>query len=482
MKITPPTRVVDRPAAILLPGKRRLSVLTIEGERTYQGTRAVTQALQSLTGHCCYVLSTLSALRHTTNPMGWQCHLWKGRETRMVHHETGVSVSSLRGTLENSTNPFDELQKVLGWLSTYGVAAGSIPAMAWALFRSSLPQDYTIGFDPEISQQAFFGGRQEAPRPQVFTHMASYDIRAAYPVAQASKPYALSLRQVHVKSILDPDAAGLAECSINVPDEMPFAPVPVRIAPGMISFQHGLVKGIWPWVEVSAAMALGCEVKINRLWAPRRTADLFGAWWPMVLEGRQLPGPAGVLAKSIANSCWGQFGMTGKDRAVRTWSDESGDAFYDTPEPQRGMPHEWTAIIGAETTARVRVRMLLEGLYGNCQPVYCDTDGIIVPEGSPMPDDSGTLAGQWSVKATMPTVDIRGPQFYRWTCGAACGVDHAEWHFNCSGVAAEDAPKLFAKSAAELGPHIDWARAFDGDQNLSRLASMNRTSQVIEQW
>lgn len=481
MKVGPLVRPRHRPAAILIPSNRQLEVITAAGSTTYKGAAKVHEAMGRLTGHSCYVLKGLSKLIYTTGALSWQCHLWRGRETRMIHNASGVSVTSLRGSLDESVDPFADLSMVLDWLANYNVPAGAIPAMAWALFRSTLAHEITVGFDPEVGQAAMFGGRQEAFRPREHRNMASYDIRAAYPVAMASRPYALSLRNVHVKSVLDPDTPGIAEAIVNVPDDLPYAPLPVRIGPGHIAFQHGMVQGTWSWCELAAAKAVGCDVKIERLWAPRRTADLFSSWWPIIAEGRKLPGAAAVLAKAIGNSTWGQFGMVADQRAVRSWTSDNGRQSIDVPQPPTGLPHEWTAHIAAETTARIRARMLLEGLYSGCQPVYVDTDGIIVAEGSPMPPDSGDDDGQWRVKAVLPKVDIRGPQFYRWTCGSECGTAHAEWHYNCAGVPDEEAPAVFAKMTTP-DVAVSFTRSFQAPADLARVALSERERQVKEQW
>ena len=479
MKVGPLVRPQHRPAAILVPSNRALEVTTTTGTHTYNGAAKVHEAMAQLRGHSCYVLKGLTQLIHTTGALSWQCHLWRGRETRMVHNASGTSVTSLRGTLDHSTDPFGDLSMVLDWLASYNVPAGAIPAMAWSLFRSTLDHELTIGFDPQVGHAALFGGRQEAYRPTRHENMASYDIRAAYPVAMASRPYALSLRPAHVKSQLDPFTPGIARARVYVPPELPYAPLPVRIGPGIITFQHGQIEGTWAWCELEAARSLGCDVRIEELWAPRRVADLFGPWWPIIADGRKLPGAAGVLAKAIANSTWGQFGMVAEQRAVRSWTTDNGRQSVDVQQPPRGLPHEYTAHISGETAARIRTRVLVEGLYSGCQPVYVDTDGIIVAEGSPMPTDSGNENGQWRVKATMPVVEIRGAQFYRFTCGSDCGTAHAEWHYNCSGVPDEEAPAMFANMKQ---PDVDvvWG-VRPPPADLAAIGESARQQQVAEQ-
>ena len=474
LKIRPP-----KPVAILYPGKRTLRCFTVDGEQRASGRRAVEMMLSTLTGHVCYVESGLNELTESTGAISWVCKLWRGKEVRMQHVPTGLSVQSLRGTLEGSSSPFEDLTRTLRWLRGYGVVPASIPSMAWQLWRASLPRQQVIGFDNGVGRAALYGGRQEAKETRNYKDAVSYDIKAAYPVAMASRPYALSLRPVSSSTYIDPDVPGLAEAWVYVPGDLPYAPLPVRIAPGMIAFQHGSVGGIWPWSELAAAKELGCDVLVIRVWAPKMEANLFGGWWPMIAEGRGLEGRSSTLAKAIANSTWGQFGMVGEERATRHYSSESGRQFYDVPEDPRTMPHEWTAHIAAETTARVRVKLLTEGLYApGCNPIHVDTDGMILEAGQ-TPANVGDGPGQWRAKATMPDFDLRGPQMYRWRCGDDCGVSHAEWHYNASGIPTDDAPAFFAQRRP-LSIDVRHQVAFDATVPLDELHRMEDLAAIAD--
>jgi hypothetical protein len=395
----------------------------------------------------------------------------------MTHEPTGLVVTSLRGTLDGSDSPFQDLNITLSWLREYGIAPASLSSMSWSLWRASLSAPAAIGFDPNVSRQAVYGGRQEITEPRVFQHMVSADIRSAYPFSMASNGYAVSLRPVSASTVLDPNVPGLARATIFVDRDMPYAPLPTRIAPGLIQFQWGTVKGVYPWVELVAAEAVGATVRIEESWAPRRVVDLFGDWWDLTQEGRRLPGNAAIMAKSIANSCWGQFGMTGYDRAVIRWTDEKGEDPFPVYLPGRPMPHEWTAHIAAETTGRVRSRMLSEGLYGGTvRPVHVDTDGVIMRRRAPVPSPAGDGPGEWRVKDRMKSVDIKAPQLYRYTCTQLCGSLHPKWHYVASGMTPTQAPEFFRRGA-ESHTKIAYLNAFDNvlppahsdDPNLTTL-------------
>lgn len=447
MKLSPLTRYDPRPVGIVRPGARALEVDTADGTLTANGRRDVEALLERLAGFVLFVHDSVEPVIHTTGALSWTMRLWHGRITRAVHTPTGVSIVSLRGTVDPA-NTLDDVLSFLSWARGYGVAPGSIPAMAWSLFRASLARPYSAGFDPEVGRSAFYGGRQEVTGTGTFRNMAQMDIRSAYPAAMARpEGYALTLREVDPSTVLDPTAAGIAAAVVHVPLDAPVAPLPIRLDRETITFQRGHLEGLWPWCELDAARRQGAEVTVTRCWAPARCADLFGPWWPIVEEGRNLPGGAGMLAKAVSNSTWGQFGMIADERATRHYADEAGKRFVDVELPDHDLPHTWTAHIAAETTGRVRAQML-EALP-TTSPVHIDTDGLIVPASTPVPGGGTGEPGEWRVKSLLPVIEIHGPQLYRYTC-EACEVDHDRWHYTTAGVPAEQAERLFSSTSTKI--------------------------------
>ena len=470
----PLLRPVFRPVALVRPGHRSLEVATAAGVTSVSAKRAVVGVLAELAERkaVCYVEAGLTTLKHTTGATSWTCHTWRDRGTRMVHEPTGATFTSLRGALEDDRSleqVWDDLTRVLSWLREYGVPPGSISSMAWNLWRASLSRRIAFGFDPDVSRAAFYGGRQEVHnnldihgRPRVLQNMVAADIRAAYPTSMASRPYGISLRSVSPESRLDPATAGLAEASVDVPQDMPFAPLPVRLTPDVICFQTGRIRGTWAWCELAAAQDLGCTVTVHRSWAPRAEVDLFGPWWQIAQAGRTLGTPGSEeLAKAVCNSLWGQFAMNGEHRGTLQWIDDKGERPFAVDEAPRDMPHRWATHIAAETTARVRTRLLTEGLYGDrYYPVHADTDGMIVRASRPVPTPSGDVPGHWRIKAAMRKVDIRAPQLYRWTCGKGCGVTHRKWHYVAAGVTPGSAEAVF-DNEGHPGTRISFRGVFD---------------------
>lgn len=450
MNVTPLAPQRLRRWALLTPGWRTLDVTTEAGTDRYVGAGACYDALEALgrSGRTLYVAGHLSQLRHTTGATAWEAKVWRGRATAMTLAGTRCHVTSLRSTIETPV----ELTRCLQWLGSVGVAAGSLSAMAWSLWRRTLGRPLSLSSHPSVGRGAFYGGRQEvrAKGPGEYRHMVSADITAAYATAMASRPYALRLNRVDPTTTIDAGVAGLAEATVYVPNETAFAPLPYRLGPEMIQFPTGHVTGIWPWCELAATIALGYEVKVKRAWAPATEADLFGAWWGVVSEGRGLGGGAARLAKAIANTAWGMFAMVGNDRSVVRWTDDIGDRSYTVSmAPLTKLPQSRTAHVAAETAGRVRARMLLEALYGGgAPPVHIDTDGMLVRKSSPLPEPAGERPGEWRIKTAMARVEIRAPQCYRYKCARACpACTGPDWHYVTAGMGPEAARGVFEKLA-----------------------------------
>jgi hypothetical protein len=440
MKIDPLRSYKAKDFALLTPGHKCLYVETKWGKQLFTGKRDINNALHKLSGFTCYVSAGLERLKNTTVARDWVLDTWRGKGVKMTHIPSGVTITSLRSTLEGSDDPFRDLNECLSWLRQYGIPPSSISSMAWKLFRASLNDTVTLGFNPDISENAFFGGRQEISRPNTYKHVKSLDIHAAYPSAMASRDVSLTMREVDARTNLDPALSGLARATVTVPADLRHPPLPVRIAPQLIQFQWGQLEGTWSWIELDAAKKLGCDVQVHQCWAPGRTADLFGGWWDMAQQGRTLPGKAGQLAKAIANSTWGQFAMRGDERSQISWADDRGLQHFETQLPARAIPHKWGLHIACEVTSRVRTQTLMEGMYGVGNAIHVDTDGLIVPASAADPINSGNGFGQWRVKEKIRTLELRAPQFYRYQREQE---DYIDWHYVASGMNKDLARRTF---------------------------------------
>ena len=444
-----------RPVALIEPNFGRVTIATADGVKVVKGGERCYRALTKLEGHCVYVASGLRHLIHTTGAQCWTADVWRGRAVTMRLDGTKLSVSSLRRTIPEGEGgvgeQYEALAEVVSWASDQGVSPGSLSSMSWNLWRSALDRPLDLGFNPEVSKAAFFGGRKESSRPHSYTDQVSLDISSAYPAAMISRPYAAQLREVSTSTEIRPDVAGLARVRVTVPESLPFPPLPVRIAPEMIQWRRGIIEGTYPWSEIAAAASLGCRVEVLRCWAPILEVDPFSRWWEVLSEARRSVSPQAVkVVKSLSNLVWSSFAISGEDSSQIRWADDYGDEPVKVAKPPRRMAHDNTVHLAAETSARVRVRMLLEGLYGDTEPpCHIDTDGIIVSKASLSRRRTGEGVGEWRPKQEMTVCEIKAPQMYRYQCGPLCGAkpdvpgSHSRWHYVAAGTPSQFAAELF---------------------------------------
>jgi hypothetical protein len=458
MQIKPLGRSRFKPVTLLVPKWRELVAYTPSGIKKAKGAGACYDLLKSLEMHNLYVSHTLKDLLNTTGSHMWQAEMWKGHVTTMSLDGTKVKVHSLRRILDD----FDgDEQKYLAflelaeWLHDWGVAPGSISAMAWNLWRSTLDQEFSLSFNSQIGRQSFYGGRQEATPGQTYSDFIAVDISSAYPYEMARRPYAGTLREVSPRTPLEPEIAGIAQARVFVPNDLPHSPLPTRSGNESLAWSKGWIEGSWTWSELSAAKSLGCKVEVSRCWAPLTEVQPFEKWWEVVREGRATLSPAAAkLVKSLSNSLWGMFGMTGDDRGVVRWTDQLGNSPEMVQKRSKSLPQSNTAHIAAETTSRVRVRMLLEGLYSPSDlspnnPVHVDTDGVIIPREALKSFNEmmiGNKSGQWRIKTVMKVIEVRAPQLYRYKTETT-----TTWQYVASGMTGKQAEELFKRNPQGFG-------------------------------
>lgn len=440
-----------KPVVLLVPKWRSLTAYTPDGIKTANGVKPCLKLLEELEMTNLYVSHSLRELLNATGAANWEASLWKGHVTTMRLDGTKVRVHSLRRLLdevESDAAKYQALNELTGWLERRGVAPASISGMAWSLWRSTLEAPIELGFNAKIGRSALYGGRQEST-PGELTNAVALDISSAYPYEMASRPYAGTLREVSKFTTLDPNLSGLATATVYVPQDLPHSPLPVRVGNDSIEWPKGEISGAWTWQELTAAASLGCRVEIDRCFAPLVEIDPFKNWWNLVRDGRGSMSPGGAkLVKALSNSLWGLFAMTGDASGSLRWSDDSGKNAVSVDAKRKKLPQSNAAHIAAETTSRVRSRMLLEGLYGGQgleanRPVHIDTDGVIIPREALSRFSRymiGTDPGQWRVKQEIDRLEVRGTQLYRFTCSATCS--HG-WHYVASGMTSRQAAAYF---------------------------------------
>jgi hypothetical protein len=457
MIIKPLRAQKPRPVALLVPGWRSIDVYSEDGVKSARGPQRCWNLLKTYEHHVCYVASNLKGLTDVTGATHWRAELWKGRAVAMTLDGTTLKVLSLRRTLNGCNTPaaqYEALTAVTNWLADQGVKMGSLSAMAWNLWRSTLAVPLELGFNPAVGRAAFFGGRKGASRPYNYHDQVSVDISKAYPHAMTSRPYAASLREVDKATTLDPEVAGIARVRVYVPEELAFPTLPIRLGPDVIQWRAGLVEGTYPWGEVVAAASLGCRVEILRSWAPVDEVQPFTAWWSTVQLGFAAVGDdAAKLVKALGNLVWASFAMNADQTGAVRWEDDYGDHPFQVEHAPRQSAQLNTVHIAAETSSRVRTRMLLEGLYGDSEPpIHVDTDGLICSRASYIRRETGNAVGEWRAKTFMVDVEMKAPQMYRYRCShcphtlANNSAQHSgdpNWHYVAAGTPGRFASHLF---------------------------------------
>jgi hypothetical protein len=245
---------------------------------------------------------------------------------------------------------------------------------------------------------------------------------------------------------------------------------------------EGVVEGIWSLIELEEARRLGCLVTMHEAWLPTALVRPFDEWWKVIQEARELPGGAGTLGKMVGNTLWGTFAMEGELTKWK-WSTKHGT---DTPRPvvvadgvRRNLPHARTRHIAVETTARVRTRLLREGLYGSpVPPLHVDTDGIIVRGTAGVPAPSGGRPGEWRKKWASRVCEIVGPQTYRYTCGKGCNITHPKWHYISAGRTPAEAREHWR---TDVGPIRASLRLESGGHTLNTVLERRLAAARIAQ-
>ena len=446
--IVKPSTQSPRPIALVTPGYHALVIETTDGTKCVQGPNRVFEALKSLKGHVVYAKGLMSLLA-ATDARQWQASCWKGRATAMQLDGTTTKIMSLRDAL--GEGDFQDLCVVSSWLADHQVRMGSLSSIAWHLWQSTLPAPISMASLPALGAAAFYGPRQEVRRPRSSQHMSIVDVTNAYPAAMVARPIALTLREVSNATFIDPSRGGLARARVTVPHELAFAPLPVRVAQGVIQWRTGDVRGVWPWCELAAAQEMGCQVGIERCYAPMIEASPFDQWFALQAEARSLGGWAGNFMKHVGTLLWGMFAMSGDFAATVRWSDEIGEHPIVVDRPTRRLPQASTAHVAAEIAARVRTDTLAEVYKMKAFPIHIDTDGVIVRRSVATTYPKTAIAGQWRRKTAMRRVEVRAPQLYRYQCDQDCCIADmgpgGNWHYVAAGMTNHQAAELFDRVA-----------------------------------
>lgn len=345
--------------------------------------------------------------------------------------------------------PDDDPQAVLkglagwrDWLASHGAApVGTTGSSAWSLLRAKLDETLfcSVGDPPPLRQT--LGGRQElgpAGEGEFRGRIVNVDLRAAYahelggvpyggrwyrrgdlPASRTLEQWAVDGRPVFVRA------------RVRIPADLipgplprrPKGPPPAEVGSMSLLFKHleesvrypsGVrMQGVWAWQELRQAEQAGAKIeRILEAWVHLGGTRVFEPWWQAIVEGRALPGWAGVLAKVTGNALWGRFCMDSRtpgERTIRAGAKKGQPAEHRPLSRSGGQPpaHDLAETVSARTRARLYELMLLAG----DRLLSAHTDGAWtfrlredLPEG-------------WRVKQKADRLDLWDPQVLRYWRG-----------------------------------------------------------------
>lgn len=333
-----------------------------------------------------------------------------GRSPLRLDLDDGPSILGTRRLFTESdiTEVMLSALTVDSYCRAHGVALGSLGWTSEQFFRLTLPGDLIVS-NP-VGRKGYAGGRKAAPNPGIFRDVLYVDLRAAYPAAMISEPFASRLELAPSKSLDWP--IGLALASVHVPDSLDAWPPLAELRTYGHAWRTGEFRGWWTLRELRAARDLGVDITPEIVLRGSSDIRPFDSWWSMIGPGRELPGGAGRWMKAISNALHGTFVLDQPVKVVRfpTGALTAPELIRVRRPPPLGAAH-----LGTEICSRVRVRMLRELIPS--RPIYLDTDGGIILSGSPIPEPTGPNVGEWSVRERIERLDLRGNQAYafrRW--------------------------------------------------------------------
>lgn len=320
------------------------------------------------------------------------------------------------------------------WLASYRAAPlGTTGSSAWSLLRATLNQPLwtTVGEAPPVAFTV--GGRQELGPGGAgrFEGMLQHlDLPAAYAAEIGGLRYGgrwLNTLNAPVKH--DPDwwaregRCVFVRASVRIPD-LPYGPLPKRPRASPSGYLGSLLlgahypagtrlQGVWTWQEVEMAVKHGARIeRLLGCWAHLAgDSTPFAYWWGAVCDGRELPGLAGLLAKTTGNALWGRFCMDWRlmgERSIRSKGAHVAASF-------RVLPRFWMPPAAhdlAETVSgRVRARLYDLIMVAGERLVCCHTDGAWLKAQAHVELD---VPAGWRVKEKARRLELLTPQNLRY--------------------------------------------------------------------
>jgi hypothetical protein len=297
------------------------------------------------------------------------------------------------------------------------------PATAMDYWR----RNYMVGAISGVSdpvrayfKKAYYGGRVEIFRMKAKGSIRYYDINSLYPYVM-QKPYP------DVNSLTRTGKHGVIDATVEVP-QMPIPPLPYR-RDGKLLFPVGRFRGHWTTCEIAYARSVGARVieEHNRVGSNRSVLP-FRCYVDECYSRRlQAQNPLEkTMFKLLMNSLYGKFGSDGKTQRLvdpETVSEKqiTGQEFMVGPlmcVTEESEPATYANILWAAwTTALARIELhkaIMAALKTGQEPLYCDTDSLVLKTDKKPPFKVGTKLGEWKLEASITRFEAKLPKVYKY--------------------------------------------------------------------
>ena len=348
------------------------------------------------------------------------------------------------------------------WLAKRGVSPGwSSGSSSMALLRSTLEREL-VTTNGELPEPRWtLGGRQQSWREPgtESVGLVQLDLEAAYPKTIGGLRYGGVWRSIERPAIgrLDRlDDSGLPILAHALVDlhgvELSLGPLPRRprrrpaegfdeLSPNVPYPVAGRLVGLFSYAEIRAAHDAGARVRIDHAYVHTCGEHVFAPWLEAIVEGRELAGFAGRLAKSTGSALWGQFVIDDRKLlAVLRW--DAGR--YSRRAVQGSKGHAIRAWdVGELVCGSVRAELFrtLAG-FSRERLIAAHTDGAWLVDGA---DVERALAGEleargWRVKRRAASLRLLDQQKYAYRVPRG-----RRWHYVISGVPPARAAETFER-------------------------------------
>jgi len=290
----------------------------------------------------------------------------------------------------------------------------TLPSMALQLFQKKFYKQEWISVakrERDFFRRGYYGGRVEVYHfGQIKGPIHHYDVNSLFPSVMKHGRYPDLQSGWTYTQAPNWKNEGMADCTILVP-ECRYPPLPVRVDEESLVYPHGLLRGVWAYPEIRAAIERGAkvlEVYDAIEYQPLRRSP-FAGYVDFCYERRRKSAHDldKVFWKLMMNSLYGKFGQS-----------ENFTIIHNDTERGLGSPAKHANVIwAAYVTSLARVR-LLQLLESTTTCYYTDTDSLFTPDRLPTSPKLGELKWEGTAKKTR----FYGNKLYvMWDYDCECG-------------------------------------------------------------